>query len=63
MEQQLLGAQAVSPDQLRQLGLARTQALFQLLLGDQVEPGRLFQVSGGPRAAQEHGAKVYFGLK
>jgi hypothetical protein len=63
MEQRLLGTFTVSADDLRQLAGARTKALVGLLLAAQVDPGRLFQVSGGERAAKEGGSRVYFGLK
>jgi hypothetical protein len=63
MEQRLLGTLEVSADDLRQLAAARAKALIKLLLDDQVDPGRLFAVTGGERAAKEGGSRVYFGLK
>jgi hypothetical protein len=60
LEQRLLGALTVGADDLRQLADARAKALLKLLADARVEPGRLFQVSGGERAPS---AKVYFGLK
>jgi len=63
MEQRLLGTFTVSADDLRQLAAARAKALIVLLLEAKVDPGRLFEVSGGERAAKEAGGRVYFGLK
>jgi len=63
MEQRLLGTYTVTADDLRQLGAARTKALFQLLLDAKVDPGRLFTVTGGDRARKEPGSRVYFSLK
>jgi uncharacterized protein involved in outer membrane biogenesis len=58
MEQQLLGAQAVTDDDLRRLADQRVKALFQMLRDAQVDPGRLFQVEG-----HEPGSRVKFGLR
>jgi hypothetical protein len=63
MEQRLLGTFTVSADDLRQLAADRAKALIGLLLEAKVDPGRLFAVSGGERAAKEGGGRVYFGLK
>jgi len=63
LEQRLLGNLTVSADDLRQLAAARAKALIGLFLDAKVDPGRLFQVSGGERAAREGGSRVYFGLK
>lgn len=63
MEQRLLGTFAVSADDLRELAAARAKALIGLLVEGKVDPGRLFAVSGGERAAKEGGSRVYFGLK
>ena len=63
MEQRLLGTMAVGPEDLRQLADARAKALIRLLLDAKVDPGRLFEVSGGERAAKDGGSRVYFGLK
>jgi len=63
MEQRLLGTFTVSADDLRQLAAARAKALIVLLLEAKVDPGRLYEVSGGERAAKEAGGRVYFGLK
>ena len=63
MEQRLLGTLRVSGDDLRRLADQRTKAILQLLRDAQVDPGRLFAVTGMERATQEAGSRVYFGLK
>ncbi len=64
MEQRLLGTLKVDPNDLRELADRRAKAiLHRLLAGGQIEASRVFQVEGGPRAKQEGGSRVYFGLK
>jgi hypothetical protein len=63
MEQQLLGTFTVSADELRELAARRARALVKLMLDDQVDRARLFEVTGGEHAAKEGGSRVYFGLK
>ncbi|MDR3671553.1 MAG: DUF748 domain-containing protein [Holophaga sp.] len=60
MEQQLLGSLPVGADDLNQLASARAKALLKLLVDAQVEPGRLFEVTGTTKTPA---AKVYFGLR
>lgn len=62
LEQRLLGAFPVTGDDLGELGRRRAQAMLRLLRQAQVEPTRLFPVSGG-QAATQGGSRVYFGLK
>jgi len=63
MEQRLLGTLPVTASDLAQLADARAKALLKLLEAAQIPAGRLFEVQGGPRAKQEGGSRVYFGLK
>jgi len=63
MEQQLLGAQPVTDDDLRALADRRAKAVLKLLRDLQVDPARLFETSGGQQAAKGGGSRVYFGLK
>lgn len=62
MEQRLLSMQTVSEDELRLLAEARNQTVIATLTRSQVEPTRIFQVSGS-EAAKGKGAKVYFTMK
>ena len=63
MEQRLLASFNVGADDLRQLADLRTKALLQVLRDAQVDPDRLFEITGMERAAKEGGSRVYFGLK
>ena len=63
MEQRLLGTFPVTAGELRQLADHRTKAHLQFLRNAQVDPGRLFEVTGTARAAKEGGARVVFALK
>ncbi|HWQ07812.1 MAG TPA: DUF748 domain-containing protein, partial [Holophaga sp.] len=63
VEQRLLEAIAVDPNDLRALAKARNQASMAVLLqGGQVDASRVFEVQGG-EAAKAGGAMVYFALK
>jgi len=64
MEERLLAAVAVSPEAYRELAARRAEeARVRLLADGGIDPGRVFLVEGGQRAAKEKGARTYFGLK
>jgi len=64
MEARLLAASTVAPEAYRTLARDRAERARSRLLGaGGVDPGRLFLVEGGKRAADEKGARVYFTLK
>ncbi len=67
MEKLILANIAVGPDELKELGLRRAQAVRNFFLtGGKVEPGRLFLVDPSPAAADEKdvpGSRVDFALK
>jgi hypothetical protein len=64
MEQQLMESLPVSPAELRELASQRAAAAQgAILAAAQVEPGRVFLVEGGERAAKEKGARAWFTLK
>src|SRR5262249_39179246 len=63
MDERLRAAEAVDPEALVALAAARTAAAREALLAAGVDPGRLFTVEGGSRAAAERGARAYFTVK
>jgi len=63
LEERLLATIEVPPEALPALAAARTTAAREALLAAGVDPGRLFQVEGGERAAKEKGARAYFSVQ
>ncbi len=63
MEGELLAAASVPPEAYRELAGRRAEEARARVLGGGIDPGRVFLVEGGERAAKEKGSRVYFTLK
>jgi hypothetical protein len=63
MEARLAARQQVPADAYQSLAAERSQRAREALLAAGVDPGRLFLVQGGERAAKEKGARVYFSVR
>ncbi len=63
MEDRLVSAQQVSPDEYRSLAAERAQRAREALLAAGLDQARLFLAEGGERAQKEKGARVYFAVR
>jgi hypothetical protein len=63
LEQRLAASVELAPDELRALATQRATEARDLVLAAGIDESRVFLVSGGERARNEQGARVYFTLR